>query len=363
MRVAILTTSYPRYPGDPSGHFVETESLRGARDGVEVHVLAPGDRLHHGGDGHLTVWPMGGVGLFGHPGALERLRAHPLRVAEFAPFAYRVLTRLRALGRMDRLVAHFLVPSGWPLATLARGRGHDGEIDVVSHGSDVRLLGRMPARLRQAWVRSLVDAGVRFRFVSAALRRELMQGLPDELAQRIAQTSSIDLPALLLPRPIPPPGSGLPDRDAAYVRAWLARRAEVGARQPVLWVMVCRLIPAKKVDLGLRLAAQHRAILWIVGDGPERGMLEELGRALGVHAHFFGQLPRDATLALMGCADRLVHLSEAEGAPTVVREARALGVPVLARPVGDLRAWAAEDPGISLADDLASAVPSGLSTP
>jgi len=41
-------------------------------------------------------------------------------------------------------------------------------------------------------------------------------------------------------------------------------------------------------------------------------------------------------------------LSEAEGAPTVIREARALGVPVLATPVGDVLLWASEDPGIEI---------------
>ena len=32
MRIAVVTTSYPAYDGDPSGHFVETEvaELRGA---------------------------------------------------------------------------------------------------------------------------------------------------------------------------------------------------------------------------------------------------------------------------------------------------------------------------------------------
>jgi teichuronic acid biosynthesis glycosyltransferase TuaC len=50
----------------------------------------------------------------------------------------------------------------------------------------------------------------------------------------------------------------------------------------------------------------------------------------------------------MAAADVLVSASREEGAPTVVREARALGVPVVAVPCGDLATWAAADPGIAL---------------
>lgn len=86
-----------------------------------------------------------------------------------------------------------------------------------------------------------------------------------------------------------------------------------------------------------------------MGDGPERPKLEAWARQLDARAHFVGQVTRDEALAWMAAADRLLHLSEAEGAPTVVREARALGTPVLATAVGDIAKWAEEDPGIEIA--------------
>jgi teichuronic acid biosynthesis glycosyltransferase TuaC len=52
----------------------------------------------------------------------------------------------------------------------------------------------------------------------------------------------------------------------------------------------------------------------------------------------------------MSAADLLLSASRHEGAPTVVREARALGTPVVATDAGDLRAWAAADAGIWLVD-------------
>lgn len=61
---------------------------------------------------------------------------------------------------------------------------------------------------------------------------------------------------------------------------------------------------------------------------------------------FLGQLPRNETLKWIGAADALVSASRHEGAPTVVREARALGVPVVAAAAGDLLEWAKSDPGL-----------------
>jgi glycosyltransferase involved in cell wall biosynthesis len=85
-----------------------------------------------------------------------------------------------------------------------------------------------------------------------------------------------------------------------------------------------------------------------VGDGPERARLEALGTSLGARARFVGVVPRDEALAWIACADVLVHPSSAEAAPTAIREARALGVAVLACSAGDVALWAARDAGITL---------------
>ncbi|HVY44240.1 MAG TPA: glycosyltransferase, partial [Minicystis sp.] len=64
----------------------------------------------------------------------------------------------------------------------------------------------------------------------------------------------------------------------------------------------------------------------------------------------------------VAAADVLLHASAVEGAPTVVREARALGVRVVACPAGDLAAWAAADPGITLAEPTAEALARAVSS-
>ena len=55
-------------------------------------------------------------------------------------------------------------------------------------------------------------------------------------------------------------------------------------------------------------------------------------------------------LTWIAAADVLLSASRSEGAPSVVREARALGVPVAAARVGDLPAWAQADAGLFLID-------------
>jgi len=108
-------------------------------------------------------------------------------------------------------------------------------------------------------------------------------------------------------------------------------------------LIVGRLIPEKRVEVALRAAelVPHGRIV-VIGSGPE---LESL-RAQFPDVDFLGQLPRLEVLLWMRAADVVLSTSRHEGAPTVVREARALGVPVVACEAGDLIEWAQHDPDL-----------------
>nr|MBA3502538.1 hypothetical protein [Deltaproteobacteria bacterium] len=43
MRIGVVTTSYPRWPGDPAGSFVEGHVRALQRLGHQVEVIAAGD--------------------------------------------------------------------------------------------------------------------------------------------------------------------------------------------------------------------------------------------------------------------------------------------------------------------------------
>jgi glycosyltransferase involved in cell wall biosynthesis len=108
-------------------------------------------------------------------------------------------------------------------------------------------------------------------------------------------------------------------------------------------VIVARLVPGKRVDVALEACRRVPNLQTIVlGDGPERDALARRFPS----ASFLGHVERSIALAYLSAANVLVSASLLEGAPTVVREARALGTDVVCLPAGDVARWAESDPGI-----------------
>jgi glycosyltransferase involved in cell wall biosynthesis len=316
LRIAVITTSYPAHAGDAAGHFVESEVRELLASGHDVTVITPrvGDGAKYR-DAALVRRIEAGT-LFGWPGARARLAAAPWRALGGARFVLGARRELEALERVDRVIAHWIVPSAFPIA-LCR----NAPLEIVAHGSDVRLLLELPARVRRRLLGVLLAHGAEFRFVSEALRVALVAaGHPELLARSRVEPCSVDV-------------SDAPDRRSARRALGLVENARVV-------VVVGRLVAEKRIDSALRAAALlPRADVVVVGDGPERTRLE---RAFP-DARFVGKTPRPIALSWLVASDLLIATSLREGAPTVVREARALGVPVVACPAGDLQAWSERD--------------------
>ncbi len=104
---------------------------------------------------------------------------------------------------------------------------------------------------------------------------------------------------------------------------------------------VGRLSPEKGHEDLLRAFAEvvrlmPRAKLVLVGDGPQRGALQELGKRLGLDGQVvFAGFQDDVSRWLIG-ADVYVQPSRREGLPLAVLEAMVLGLPVIATRVGDM---------------------------
>lgn len=301
MRVAVITTSYPVDANDPSGHFVQTEARALRRDGHEVVVIAPDARSSADG---VDVIGISGFGAFGWPGVAMRLRAHPYKGLGALSWMARARDALRHAGPFDRIVAHWAFPCAWPVAQRER------ELQVVSHGGDVRLLLAMPAPIRDRVTTAIVERAAEWRFVSRELQTMLLARLPSTLAHRINDMSMIEPCAL-----------ELPDVSAR------ANELRAGLSSPFV-CSVSRLVPTKRVDLIIRHAARRGMALVVIGGGPERAHLERLAKEVGVDARFLGTLPRNEALAWIAVSDALVFASQSEGCSTVVREAEALGVRV-----------------------------------
>lgn len=295
MRVCVIATSWPRAAGDPSGHFVKTEAIELARAGHEVTVLAPDAPP----DGLLKVIPLSGGSAFGWPGALTRLRQNPLAIPSAASWIRRAREAVTAAGPFDRVVAHWAVPCAWPIARHAQGT-----LEVVSHGSDVKVLARMPRRI----VRAIAERARPWRFVSSALLERFLASLPAQEALLVASVATVR-----------PCSIEIPDVHETI----RTKREQVGV--PFV-TSIGRLVAQKRTDRVIEVAARERVPLVIVGDGPERARLERMSR--GARVHFVGRVPRQEALAWLSASESLWFAAREEGFPTVVREAEALGIPV-----------------------------------
>jgi glycosyltransferase involved in cell wall biosynthesis len=176
VKVAVLTTSYPRYPGDVAGLFVQdaVEHLRAA--GVEVEVVSPATFRHYGiayGDG-----------------IVNNLRARRWRVLLLPLFLLSYARAARRAARdADVVHAHWL-PSGLPgLATRK-------PLVVQLWGSDVALARRASwlfrPVLRQA--RVVVCASSALAADARALGARDVRVIP----------SGVDLPGRVAPPAEPP---------------------------------------------------------------------------------------------------------------------------------------------------------------
>ena len=115
-------------------------------------------------------------------------------------------------------------------------------------------------------------------------------------------------------------------------------RAQLGlATGNIIIGSVGRLVPVKNYQLLLQAVhslGMENVVVLLVGDGPERLVLQELAKRLGIEGrvHLLGH--RDDVEALIGVMDVFVLPSVSEGMSNTMLEAMAAGVAVVASNVG-----------------------------
>lgn len=120
--------------------------------------------------------------------------------------------------------------------------------------------------------------------------------------------------------PPPPPAT----------RADVARDLGVPPERPLI-VCAGRLVPLKNIDVVIRaVSAVPGAHLVVVGDGPDRGLLQALAAEVGVGDRVVFTGHRDDARGLIGAADVVVLASSSEGLPLIALEALAAGTPLVA---------------------------------
>ncbi len=299
MRIGVITTSYPRFAGDPAGHFVASHVAAMRALGHDVEVIAAGD-----GTGRVPS------SLFYRGGAPDQLEHGGLaRLLAGASFTARLGVHVVRRSRAAAGIACSRIGSPAPSALVALAAvPRRVPITAIAHGGDVHTLARF--RLLAPALALCNRRGVGIVFVSSALR--------DAAARHGDVASSIVQPMGI---------------DVAHFAA-LAR-----APEPTILVL-SRLVPIKGVDVVIDAMAHVRtpARLVVAGDGPERARLARRG-----NAQFLGEVDtttRDELLrraAVVVVPSRVLANGRTEGMPVVALEALAAGVPVVASAVGGLR--------------------------
>ena len=108
MRVAVLTTSYPRHEGDPAGHFVQAEVDALRASGCDVEVFAAQGSA------------------FGWPGVVPRLREAPLR--EVTTYARTLSSMTGGQGSFTMEFSHYeVMPGNIQQDIISKAKLHEEE--------------------------------------------------------------------------------------------------------------------------------------------------------------------------------------------------------------------------------------------
>jgi glycosyltransferase involved in cell wall biosynthesis len=176
VKVAVLTTSYPRTPGDPAGRFVADAVEHVRKRGIEVEVVSPATVRHYG-----IAYGSGVVG---------NLRRQPARslLLPLMLGAFRRAAR-RAAREADLVHAHWL-----PLGGIAMSLGRPFVVQLW--GTDVELARRATPLARRILRRARVTVCASNALADAA--RELGAGEVRVIG------SGVEVPAHVGPEAEPP---------------------------------------------------------------------------------------------------------------------------------------------------------------
>ena len=337
MKVLAITSSYPRYEGDPTAPFIESIVRSVAAQGHTVHVLLPHHRewarpqsegsvhFHHYRYSPRRSWTPWGFSESLQGGVQIRKPLYALAPVVLAS-ASRAARTLLAAGGFDVVHVHWVVPNGpiWALAAPA----HGVPLVISLHGSDVAVSERSRA----------IGRMTRWSFARAAA----VAAPSDDLLERAARLGATGMLERV------PYGADVQAFEISPDAAGAMRRRLGFGEEHVIVAGVGRLIAVKGFEYlvdahaeALESVPQLRLVL--VGDGVLKDELEARVRALGVgdSVVLAGAADRSEIPLYMAAADIVAVPSVrfggyVDGLPNVALEAMAAGKPLIASRVGGL---------------------------
>jgi glycosyltransferase involved in cell wall biosynthesis len=331
--VVMIASSYPRFPGDGIGSFMEPIAKGVAARGHEVHLIAPWHpaitrgRVDDGVFFHFYKYaPVASLNVFGYASGLRADTALKAQTWMAAPAALAAgwFKAWRVASKRGATVVHghWVVPGGVTAVTSAGRR----PVVISLHGSDVyvaeknRTAGRA-ARFafdRAGWVTACSD-DLRRRALALGARKDRSETLPYGVdSTRFAPNAAV--------------------REAV--------RRELGVDRGPLVVTAGRLVRKKGFEYlvdAARLLAPEFPDLRVVIAGAGDLATELAAHAAGLPAvAFVGARSQDEVARLAAAADVIavpsVHdqAGNVDGLPNFALEAVASGTPVVATTAGGL---------------------------
>jgi len=347
--IVMVTSSYPRFPGDVIATFMEPIATGVAARGHEVHLVAPyhpdWKRKPVESGVHFTLYryaPTRSLNVFGYAGALRadvRLRSSAIAIAPVALAAGVLAARRTVRRERPSLVhAHWVIPGG-VTGALAAGRR---PLVISLHGSDVFVAERHAAARRAARM--------------AFQRASWVTACSEDLRTRAVALGADPARTSVIPYGVDA------DRFAPDAAARAARRKALGIGDEVPVVFAFGRLARKKgfEYLIAAIAALKRGWpalrLVLAGDGDLAAELREQVAAAGIleSVHFLGAVPHDQIPAWLSAADVAVVPSvhdaagNVDGLPNTVMEIMASSTPLVATRVGGIAAVATDGSTASL---------------
>jgi N-acetyl-alpha-D-glucosaminyl L-malate synthase BshA len=219
---------------------------------------------------------------------------------------------------LDILHAHYAFPhatSAWLAKQMLAG--NNMRVVTTLHGTDITLVGQDPSY--HSITQFSIQRSDLLTAVSEYLRRETVEHF-DVPAERIRVIPNfVDLSTYR--RDLEP-----------------CHRSKLSEPGEKIVMHISNFRPVKRVDDVVRvfagIASRVRARLVLIGDGPERGRVQQVAEELGVARRVLFLGKQESVAELLACADLFLLTSASESFGLVALEAMACGVPVVATRVG-----------------------------
>ncbi len=335
LNILMLTSSYPKFPGDVTAPFIEAIAQFSRRLGHNVSVVMPyhpdlkrlpvenGVRLYHFHYALRRNW-----NIWGYAASLEgdvRVRGLVYLLLPFVLLAsFLKLWQLTGRERFDLLQAHWVIPNA-PVAVLV-GLLRRIPVVISLHGSDVYLAERVrPVGWVAHW--SFRRAAGVTASSSDLLERAQRLGAPLHPDQAVVIPYGVD-----------------PEVFNVLLRPRLELRQALGFRPDEL-ILLCvgRLVYKKGFEFALQALPAVRQLypnarLVIAGSGDLRDYLEKEAARLGVSesVRFEGAVPHNRLPDYLSACDLFLLPSvvddqgNVDGLPNTLLEALAAGKAVVA---------------------------------